>query len=127
MEISKAKSQICQVIYTDKNKNITYNIPMSNGKKITKTELEHIARLARIKLNEEDINRFLPQLDTVLEYLDKLKAKDTSAVPVSYQVTQLENVLRIDKAGPCLSQKQALSNAPKTEDGYFVVPATIKK
>ena len=60
---------------------------MSNGKKITKTELEHIARLARIKLNEEDINRFLPQLDTVLEYLDKLNAKDTSAVPFSYQVT----------------------------------------
>lgn len=100
---------------------------MSVGKKINRSELEHVAHLARIRLTDEEIDRFLPQIETVLEYLDQLITKDTSNVKPSFQIIDSKNIFREDKIGKCLTQTEALSSAVRTDNGYFVVPATIKK
>ena len=89
--------------------------------------LEHIAKLARIKLSETEKNTFLPQLESVLEYLDVLDRVDTSNIEPTYRVNEQSNVLREDVVGESLPQNVALSTAAGTKDGYFVVTNTIKK
>ncbi len=100
---------------------------MTSGKKIKRSELEHVARLARIKLTDDEVDRFLPQIEIVLEYLDKLNTVDTTKITPTYQITDLKNVLREDKPGKSLNQEEALSSAGRTQDGYFVVPISVKK
>ena len=98
-----------------------------SSQKISLTELDHIAKLARINLTDSEKETFLPQLESVLEYLDVLNQVDTSNVVPTYQVNQQSNVLRSDVVGESLSQEDALSTAHQTQDGYFVVTNTIKK
>lgn len=100
---------------------------MSSDKKITIEELDHIAKLARIKLTDQEKETFLPQLESVIEYLDILNKVDTSSVKPTYQVNHQQNVFRDDEIKDSLSQKEALKTAPKTKDGYFLVTGTIKK
>jgi aspartyl-tRNA(Asn)/glutamyl-tRNA(Gln) amidotransferase subunit C len=95
--------------------------------KLTLTDLEHVAKLARIQLTDKEKTVFLPQLESVLEYLDKLNRVDTSKVSPSFQITDLKNIFRPDTVKPSLSQKSALNQASKTHDAYFVVPKTIDK
>jgi aspartyl-tRNA(Asn)/glutamyl-tRNA(Gln) amidotransferase subunit C len=100
---------------------------MSSSTKITKPELEYIAKLARIKLTEEEKDIFLPQLESVLEYFDVLNKVNTDGVEPTYQVNSQKNIFREDKILPSLTQEEALSSTHKKQDGYFVVTATIKK
>jgi len=90
-------------------------------------DLEHIAKLARINLSESEKTTFLPQLESVLEYLDVLNQVDVENVKPTYRVNDQKNVLREDLIEDSFDQKTALSSASKTQDGYFVVPGTIKK
>jgi aspartyl-tRNA(Asn)/glutamyl-tRNA(Gln) amidotransferase subunit C len=98
-----------------------------SAQKISLTDLEHIAKLARISLTEDEKNTFLPQLESVLEYLDVLDRVDTTGIEPTYRVNEQSNVLREDIIGESLPQSVALSNAAGTKDGYFVVTNTIKK
>lgn len=100
---------------------------MSAKAKITLAELEHVAKLARIKLNDQEKTVFLPQLESILAYLDKLNQIDTSKVTPSFQITSLKNVFRSDVVKPSLDRKSALSQASKTHDAYFVSPPSIDK
>ena len=95
--------------------------------KITKEELDHIAKLARINLTDQEKTTFLPQLESVLEYLDILNQVNTDNIQPTYQVNNQKNILRQDIVKDSFSQKEALSAASKTQEGYFVVPGTIKK
>jgi len=95
--------------------------------KISMAELEHIAKLARINLSESEKTTFLPQLESVLNYLDILNQVNTDNIEPTFRVNEQKNVLREDIVKDSLSQTEALSAAPKTQDGYFVVPGTIKK
>lgn len=97
--------------------------------KITQEELRHVAKLARLPLTEEQEAKYLPQLESILDYFDILKKTDTSKTEPTYQTTGLKNVTRediIDK-DRMFTQKQALSCAPKAHQGFFVTKATIKK
>lgn len=95
--------------------------------KISLTDLEHIAKLARISLTETEKNTFLPQVESVLEYLDVLDRVDTTGIEATYRVNEQSNVLREDVVSESLPQSVALSTATGTKDGYFVVTNTIKK
>lgn len=95
--------------------------------KISMADLEHIAKLARINLSESEKTTFLPQLESVLEYLDVLNQANVENIKPTYRVNDQKNVLRSDEVVESFDQKTALFSAPKTQDGYFVVPGTIKK
>lgn len=85
----------------------------------------HVARLSRLELAPEELDRFRAQLGQILEYVRALDALDLSDAPPTAHVRATANVLREDVPGPSLSQEAALANAPAVEDGYFVVPPVI--
>ena len=96
---------------------------------ITAKTVEHIAALAKLALTAEQAARIQPQLTTVLEFMSKIQSLDTTGIPETAQVTGLHNVFREDVADErrMFSQEQALSNARKTHNGYFVVDAVLKE
>lgn len=87
--------------------------------------LEHVAETARIRLNEEEIKKFLPQLKEALEFFSKLKDIDTGNVKPSFQPVEIKNVMREDAGGECLSQDDALSLTEHKKDGYFKGPRAV--
>lgn len=89
---------------------------------ITRAEVEHVARLARLGLTAEEAAAFTAQLDRILAHMDALKKVDTSGVPPTFHVLPLQNVFRGDEVHESLPQSTALGNAPAQEAGTFKVP-----
>ena len=87
--------------------------------------LEHVAEVARLKLNEEEIRKFLPQLKEALEFFSKLKEVDTDNVKPSFQPVELKNAMRDDIGEESLSQDDALSLTEHKKNGYFKGPKAI--
>ena len=87
--------------------------------------LEHVAEIARLKLTEEEIKKFLPQLKEVLEFFSQLQEVSTDNVKPSFQPVELKNVMREDKEKACLSQDDALSLTEHKKDGYFKGPRAV--
>ena len=85
---------------------------------LTKKEVEHIALLGRLKLTDEEIEKFSHQLSSILEYVEQLQQVNTDGVEPTAHVTGLENVMRPDKVDQCDSKtiKKSLALAPETED-----------
>lgn len=94
--------------------------------KLTKDRVRHIARLANLNLDEEEIAKLEGQLSETLNFIEKLNQIDTSKVEVTSQVTGLSNVTFPDEIKPSLSQKQALQNAKLTQDGFFKIKAIFE-
>ena len=90
---------------------------------ISRAEVVHVARLARLALTEEELDRFAGQLDAILEAVGKVAELDLSGVEPTLHPLALANVWAEDEPRPCLSAKEALVNAPEAEDGAFRVPA----
>jgi aspartyl-tRNA(Asn)/glutamyl-tRNA(Gln) amidotransferase subunit C len=89
---------------------------------ITREEVLHIAKLARLKLTEEEVRLFQEQLGKLLEYFQKLSEVDTAGVEPLKHVIPLENVLRGDEPQESVSPEETLKNAPKRRGDYFEVP-----
>ena len=92
---------------------------------ISKKDLEHMAWLSRLELSEEDKVKYTPKLNSVLDYFGELDGVDTEGVEPTYHVLPLSNVFRNDEPGvptSSLQQEEALSNAPKKQDGFFKAP-----
>ncbi len=87
---------------------------------IIKTDVEHIARLACIELDDEELQEFTIQLNTILEYFEELEDVEAKLLQ-----QEEDNVLRTDEITPSLSQQEALSNAPRVDGGYFKGPRII--
>ena len=79
--------------------------------------------LARIKLEPGDEEFYAEQLSGILAHIDRLKELDTEAIPPTAQVVEVTNTLRDDMPRPCLTQDEALANAPAAVDGFFRVPS----
>ena len=94
--------------------------------KITMKEVEHVARLARLELTNEEKERMRAQLDSILSYIDKLNELDTSAVEPTSHVLPMMNVFRDDEVRPSLSQEETLANAPDRQDLFFRVPRILE-
>jgi aspartyl-tRNA(Asn)/glutamyl-tRNA(Gln) amidotransferase subunit C len=84
---------------------------------VDEDEVRHVADLARIDLDEDEVAEFAAQFADILEYFETL-----DEVPAVESEADLVNVMRADDVGEGLSQKEALRNAPETEDGYFKGP-----
>ena len=87
--------------------------------------LEHVAEVARINLNVEEIKKFLPQLKEALEFFSKLKEINTDNVKPSFHPVEVKNTMREDKEEECLSQDDALSLTEHKKDGYFKGPRAV--
>jgi aspartyl-tRNA(Asn)/glutamyl-tRNA(Gln) amidotransferase subunit C len=93
--------------------------------KIDKKLIEHVARTARLKLTDKEINEFIPQLKEVLDAFSKLEEVDTRDVKCSYQPVELMNQFREDVVQDSLSQEDALKNTEHKKDGYFKGPKAV--
>jgi aspartyl-tRNA(Asn)/glutamyl-tRNA(Gln) amidotransferase subunit C len=93
---------------------------------ITKAQVQHVAQLARLELDEEAIDTFAGQITEILQYVDKLQSLETAGVPATSHAISLTNAFREDEQRPHLQPDDALANAPATEEGSFVVPKVIE-
>lgn len=95
--------------------------------KITLQEVEHVARLARLALSDEEKEQMRSQLDRILGYIEKLNQLDTTAVEPTSHVIPMTNVFREDAVIPSLPRDEALANAPDRLEGFFRVPRIIEQ
>ena len=94
---------------------------------ISHKEVEHVAQLARLDLTEPEKTIFGEQLSQILTFVEQLQDVSTEGIPPTASVADQESVLREDIPREGLSQEQALSNAPESSDGFFVVPKILGK
>jgi aspartyl-tRNA(Asn)/glutamyl-tRNA(Gln) amidotransferase subunit C len=92
---------------------------------LSRDDVVHVARLARLDLTEDEVERFTEQLAAVLEHADDVASLDTAGVPPTAHPLDLVNVLREDVPAPCLDRDEVLSMAPAVEDGRFRVPRIL--
>jgi aspartyl-tRNA(Asn)/glutamyl-tRNA(Gln) amidotransferase subunit C len=92
---------------------------------LTQDEVRHIARLARLGLSPEEVERFRDQLSTILDHFQGLNAFDTEGVPPTAQSFDLTNVERDDASRPSAPREEVLANAPRNEGGYIRVRAVL--
>ena len=89
---------------------------------ITIKDVEHVAKLARLALSEEEKEKFAPQLNSILEYVNALNEVDTTGVEPMAHSIKISNVMREDEVKQDFSREEMLKNAPEEEDGFFRVP-----
>ena len=97
---------------------------------LTEKDVQSVAELAHLELTEDEMKKFLPQLDSILQYVQKLNELDTTQVEPMAQVTYpaSENPsLRPDQPQETFTQAVALENAPESSAGYFKVPRVIER
>jgi aspartyl/glutamyl-tRNA(Asn/Gln) amidotransferase subunit C (EC 6.3.5.-) len=94
---------------------------------LTLQDVEHVARLARLRLSPAELEKMRDQLSNILDHFQMLQQIDVSTVPPTAQVTDLVNVLREDEIRPSLPREQALANAPEQQDGMFRVRAIFEE
>ena len=90
---------------------------------ITRDDVLHVARLARLALREDEIERLQVQLNAILDAVGKVSELDLSDVPPTSHPLALVNVSAPDEPVPCLPVEDALANAPEREGDFFRVPA----
>ena len=92
---------------------------------LTRSDVEHVAHLARLGLTGDELARLQGQLNHILDQYLKLAELDTDAIPPTAQVIELENILRDDVATASLPVEAILENAPERDRDFFVVPAIL--
>ncbi len=92
---------------------------------LTKQQVEHVARLARLNLTPAEIERYSAELTIILDYIDQLKTVNTSGVEAREQFVAADNVFREDVIKPSLPRVDALANAPSSDGEYFLVPKVL--
>ena len=92
---------------------------------ISLDDTRHVAKLARLALDESRLQKFTSQLVNILQYVDKIAQLDTKGVEPMAHALPLHNVLREDVVGPSLTIEQVLQNAPDTDGRFFKVPKII--
>ena len=92
---------------------------------LSRSDVEHVAHLARLGLSAEEVTQLEGQLNHILEQFAVLSELDTEAIPPTARVIELENVLRDDVVRPGLDAEAALANAPERSGDHFVVPAVL--
>jgi aspartyl-tRNA(Asn)/glutamyl-tRNA(Gln) amidotransferase subunit C len=92
---------------------------------ISREDVEHVARLARLGLADEEIERLTAELSHILDAMQALRELDTSAIPPTAQVIPLRNVMRDDVPRPSWPADDILRNAPASRDQEFLVPPVL--
>ncbi|MGZ7444559.1 Asp-tRNA(Asn)/Glu-tRNA(Gln) amidotransferase subunit GatC [Paenibacillus sp. TH7-28] len=89
-------------------------------------DVEHVAKLARLHLTDEEREMFTEQLNAILQYAEKLNELDTDQIEPTTHVLHLSNVMREDVVKDSLPPEKVFLNAPDEEDGQFKVPAVLE-
>ena len=95
--------------------------------KITKEEVKKVAHLARLELNEEEINNHMEQLEKILEYIKQLESIDTNNVPATTRAIEVTNIFRKDEKKNSDCTEELLELGPSKEGKYFKVPKIINE
>jgi aspartyl-tRNA(Asn)/glutamyl-tRNA(Gln) amidotransferase subunit C len=90
---------------------------------IDRDQVLHVARLARLELSEEELERMSTELSGILEHVERMNELDLDGVEPTSHVVALENVLRPDEPRPSLPKEKALEPAPDPAQGAFRVPS----
>jgi len=93
--------------------------------KISKDEVIHVANLARLDMDDANIEKFVGQIQMILEYVDTLNQVDTKGVPPTSHAISLTNAFREDEEREVFDRESALANAPEQENGNFIVPKVV--
>ena len=92
---------------------------------LSRSDVEHVAHLARLGLTDDELTLLQGQLNHILEQYAKLAELNTESIPPTAQTIELENILREDVVTPSLPVDEVLGNAPDAAGGYIVVPAIL--
>lgn len=93
--------------------------------RISRDDVAHVARLARLALDDAELDTFTAQLGAVLDHAADIEALDLADVAPTAHPVPLDNVLRADQPGPTLTPDEALAGAPAAEDHRFRVPTIL--
>ena len=93
--------------------------------RLSHTDVEHVANLARLALSAEEVEQFTEQLAVILDHAEDVAALNLDGVEPTAHPLPLVNVLRPDEVRPCLDRDEVLSQAPAAEDGRFRVPRIL--
>ncbi|MGM7703499.1 Asp-tRNA(Asn)/Glu-tRNA(Gln) amidotransferase subunit GatC [Pseudalkalibacillus sp. Hm43] len=94
--------------------------------RISKEEVKHVAKLARLDMTDEEADMFTKQLDDIIGYAEQLNELDTENVEPTTHVLDMKNVLREDETKPWLNNEEALKNTPDKQNGLIKVPAVLE-
>lgn len=92
---------------------------------ISRDDVAHVARLARLTLTDDELDLFTGQLASILDHAADVEALDLHDVPPTSHPYPLENVVRADEVRPCLDRDEVLAQAPAAESGMFRVPPVL--
>lgn len=92
---------------------------------VTIKEVEHVAKLARLRFTEDEVVKFTRQFNQILDYMEKLNELDTSNVEPLSHVVELQNVFRDDEVHPSYPREEVFRNAPSHDGKFFKVPKVI--
>jgi aspartyl-tRNA(Asn)/glutamyl-tRNA(Gln) amidotransferase subunit C len=95
------------------------------SERITRDDVAHVARLARLSLSEDELEMFTGQLAAILDHAEDVEALDLAGVPPTSHPYPLKNVLRPDEVSQTVDRAEVLASAPHTEDGQFRVPPVL--
>ena len=93
---------------------------------IDRAAVDHVARLARLDLTDEERERMRAELTQILEHAEKIQALDLDGVPPTSHSVSIRNAMRPDEVTPSLEPEEVLANAPEVEDGRIKVPRIIE-
>ena len=94
--------------------------------KINRNQVEQVARLARLALDEDELDALTGQMDAILGYVEKLNALNTDGIVPTAHAVPMENAFRADEVKPSIGVEKALQNAPAAGNGCFKVPRVIE-
>jgi aspartyl-tRNA(Asn)/glutamyl-tRNA(Gln) amidotransferase subunit C len=94
--------------------------------KLTNKEVNHISRLSRLALTEEEAGLYAPQLSKIIDYVELLNSLDTSAIEPTSHVMPINNVMSEDQPRKSLDRKDVLRNAPDSDGKFYRVPKIIE-
>ena len=92
---------------------------------LTRQDVEKVALLARLKFNEDGLDKMTDHMVQIIQYVDKLSELDTEDVQPMAHALDIYNALAEDEPRPSLSREDALKNAPKRDEECFHVPAVL--
>lgn len=98
-------------------------VPPRIAAMIEREQVLHVARLARLRLSEDEVERMVGELSGILEHVDRIGNLELEGVEPTSHVVALENVLRADEPRPSLPREVALASAPEPQDGAFRAPS----
>ena len=93
---------------------------------LTREQVQHVAKLARLNLSDEEVSTFTGQMGAILDYVGKLNELQTDGIVPTSHAVPMENAFRDDVVRPSIGVENALANAPDRVEGFFRVPKVIE-